>query len=1342
MATAIQEKIVRVRIDASGAQTGARNINQALASIGNTGTVANGSVQKLTMSLGGMSNAAQRTAANSNVASSSFGALGQSANAAMQRLAGMGGTLTGIGFAGAALGATAVAGALVGLGIAAVSASAQMQSYKASLSTVLGDAEKAAMAMDRLTQFAAKTPFSLKQSVEGFIQLKALGLQPTEAAMTSYGNTASAMGKDLSQMIEAVADATTGEFERLKTFGIKSKNEGATISFTFQGVKTSVKNNSQEIQKYLQQIGDVNFAGAMEKQMLTFNGAMSNLEDTWFQTMAAIGDGGLTNSVGRFINMMTNGLTAITPVLVSIGNAMGGLVDGVGAILGGIGDLFGSLNTGGEGSVTILENLTFHFNMIGQVAQVAGSIIGGIFSAMGTLISGTASILSGTFGGALEAVGIDFDNGSRSWSNSLFGVLRAAKAVAQTLPTIFQIAVNDLMGMFSTLGQAIGALLSGQWDRARELASKPLFTNTGRAIDAATRIGVATYKDEQGAANAMNRMLGRGTKKAGLSLDDLAGAAPKPPAPDADKDAAKKAADRAKREAEFWQSLKNQAVAAGMLANQAEVYNKQLDLRKILERDLNASEKERVAAAMAEINTAKVLGGLKQSLFEAQNEYTVELGRAKGLTDAQKSVEDALFKARLDALNKGVDINSIAYAQAEGELKTQLLKNAALKEQNALLAKATDFARKYSAAFDASFELKGLEDQRAAFEKAFAAGEVKDAWGNAITPAVREAILAGADAAKAAINRRPLEEAAKGSLTAQAELDRQRAGDDYRTQLSNLKVSGLDPEAMRRATGEITRTYNDEMTRANRLVADDFLTRMGDGITELADMFGGKFGEVLNEIASVIDNMRDNANGTSGMARMMSGLSRTLGEGFKAGADSMLDLKGGLDNIGKPLKGLKEGFDPAAGGSFLKGMGKAVGGAMQGYQMGSAIGDIGSMLGANEGFNKGAKIGGTIGGLTGNPIIAAGASVIGGLLGGLFYKPKYGTANLTGADPATLSGNKGSVKAAAGSAGEAVQKGLAGIAERLGGTVGAFSLSIGQFDGKWRVRDEAFNGKGGLNFKGASAQGLHDFGKDGAEAAIAYAISNALKDGAIQGISDFAKKALATLDVDAALSLVDAFNEITKELDAMNDPIGAAVRAINDPLNSLIERMKAVGASTSDLGKIEDYRAKKLEESLKSQVSSLNGFLDALKGEGSGISKVDRLNTDLAKFNEYQAKIKAGDSTVDQAAFTSLGQSIFGLAREVYGTSTSEFQDLRAMLINSTSGLVDNVTKTFNAAGGSPDVVSAVNAGAQASVAEQVITNALLRDLPEQLAALMANSGGGGGVDALGLNGRYSGKLY
>lgn len=80
----------------------------------------------------------------------------------------------------------------------------------AALITSTGSAEKAETAFKALADFADTTPYSLEQAVEGFNKLVNLGLTPSEEALTSYGNTASAMGKDLNQMIEAVADASTG----------------------------------------------------------------------------------------------------------------------------------------------------------------------------------------------------------------------------------------------------------------------------------------------------------------------------------------------------------------------------------------------------------------------------------------------------------------------------------------------------------------------------------------------------------------------------------------------------------------------------------------------------------------------------------------------------------------------------------------------------------------------------------------------------------------------------------------------------------------------------------------------------------------------------------------------------------------------------------------------------------------------------------------------------------------------------------------------------------------------------------------------------------------------------
>lgn len=70
-----------------------------------------------------------------------------------------------------------------------------------------------------------------------------------------------------------------GEFERLKTFGIKARVLNDEVSFTFAGTTTKVKKNAADIEKYLRSLGDVNFAGAMSEQMKTMNGVLSNIED-------------------------------------------------------------------------------------------------------------------------------------------------------------------------------------------------------------------------------------------------------------------------------------------------------------------------------------------------------------------------------------------------------------------------------------------------------------------------------------------------------------------------------------------------------------------------------------------------------------------------------------------------------------------------------------------------------------------------------------------------------------------------------------------------------------------------------------------------------------------------------------------------------------------------------------------------------------------------------------------------------------------------------------------------------------------------------------------------------
>jgi hypothetical protein len=224
-------------------------------------------------------------------------------------------------------------GAMAALGVGALVSSfaqtvTESERLKGSLKTMTGSTEDAAFAFAELEKFASQTPFTLDQSVEGFIKLKALGLDPSERALRSYGNTSAAMGKDMMQMVEAVADAATGEFERLKEFGIKASKQGDDVSLTFQGVTTTIGNSSAEIQEYLLQIGETQFGSAMEDQMAALPGLLSNLSDNVSGLFRKIGD------VGG-VNLFAGAITAASSVIVGITNNLDILGTGLAAATAG-----------------------------------------------------------------------------------------------------------------------------------------------------------------------------------------------------------------------------------------------------------------------------------------------------------------------------------------------------------------------------------------------------------------------------------------------------------------------------------------------------------------------------------------------------------------------------------------------------------------------------------------------------------------------------------------------------------------------------------------------------------------------------------------------------------------------------------------------------------------------------------------------------------------------------------------------------------------------------------------------------------------------------------------------
>ena len=188
-------------------------------------------------------------------------------------------------------GILAIGTGILGVGAYAIKSAADMEKMRTALKTSFqGNAEEAKKAFDIINKFTAKTPFQLQEVMTGFIKLKNMGLDPSERALESYGNTASAMGKDLNMMVEAVADAATCEFERLKEFGIRASQEGDKVTFTFKGIKTTVNKDAKEIEKYLIKLGETEFAGGMEEQSKTLYGVFSTLKDQISLTLSTLAE--------------------------------------------------------------------------------------------------------------------------------------------------------------------------------------------------------------------------------------------------------------------------------------------------------------------------------------------------------------------------------------------------------------------------------------------------------------------------------------------------------------------------------------------------------------------------------------------------------------------------------------------------------------------------------------------------------------------------------------------------------------------------------------------------------------------------------------------------------------------------------------------------------------------------------------------------------------------------------------------------------------------------------------------------------------------------------------------
>ena len=214
--------------------------------------------------------------------------------------------------AGLALAGAFSVGAFVSFGKEVLAVTAEFEKFGAVLGNTLGSNALAKLKLKEIEEFAAKTPFSVNELTESFVKLANQGFKPTGDEMRRLGDLASSTGKSFNQLAEAILDAQTGEFERLKEFGIRAQDAGNKVIFTFKGVQTTVDKSSEAIRNYVTSLGDAEgVSGSMAVISQTLSGKISNLGDSWDQMLISIGG----NTSGVFkgaIDIISKAINEIT----------------------------------------------------------------------------------------------------------------------------------------------------------------------------------------------------------------------------------------------------------------------------------------------------------------------------------------------------------------------------------------------------------------------------------------------------------------------------------------------------------------------------------------------------------------------------------------------------------------------------------------------------------------------------------------------------------------------------------------------------------------------------------------------------------------------------------------------------------------------------------------------------------------------------------------------------------------------------------------------------------------------------------------------------------------------
>lgn len=374
---------------------------------------------------------------------------------------------------------------------AGIEFNAKMETYQTAFTTLIGDAEKAAAALERIRQDAASTPFDVDSLTMANQALIATGLDADKARedVLNLANAIAATGggsEELQRMaanmqqIRNTGKATAMDIRQFANAGINiygvladylgiTAEQAANLDVTYEQLTAAFAHAAEAGGMY---------ADALEAQSQTFNGRMATLKDNALQLAGVLME-------DLFKKLSVDGLPQVMGWVSTLLNAAqtGGINGALKAAKGIISNLLKTLldslpqmmETGVSLIVKVLEGFAG--------SGATGQIIAGVLTVIRALLNAIAN-----HGPEILAAGV-----------SILGQL--VLGLVEALPTLLNMAAELVLRLFNaflnadwgsigqSIVQGIGNGIAGLWDglvNDVQNAVNRLWTNAKKALGIAS----------------------------------------------------------------------------------------------------------------------------------------------------------------------------------------------------------------------------------------------------------------------------------------------------------------------------------------------------------------------------------------------------------------------------------------------------------------------------------------------------------------------------------------------------------------------------------------------------------------------------------------------------------------------------------------------------------------------------------------------------------------------------------------------------------------------------------------------------------------------------------------